>query len=303
MTSALDRFPVVVGVDGSSASMGAVGWAAALADRIGVPLRIIHAVPEPGYFDSDIAVLEQAPAVERIRSDGEELLTAAISEARTTNPDLNISADLVTQTPAEGLLDAGAMARMLVLGSSGGGTLGGALLGSTALRVATHGSCPAVLWRGDVKAPDRRPVVVGVDGSPESAAALGAAFEFAALFDAPLIAVHAWAARRQPEDVTLPFLIDWDNVARLERTVLVKSIAPFVEQYPQVDVVEVIQQDNPSRLLLQHAKESQLVAVGCRGRGRFAAALLGSTSANVLHNAPGPTMICRATPQTDTYSW
>ena len=48
-----DKFPVVVGVDHTTPDSGAVGWAAAVADRLQVPLRIVHAAAPPGYYLSD----------------------------------------------------------------------------------------------------------------------------------------------------------------------------------------------------------------------------------------------------------
>ncbi|GAB2817768.1 universal stress protein [Lentzea nigeriaca] len=55
-------------------------------------------------------------------------------------------------------------ARLVVLGSQGLGNVTGLLVGSTALALAAHGTCPTVVVRG-TSVPDG-PVVVGVDGSP-----------------------------------------------------------------------------------------------------------------------------------------
>jgi len=82
-------------------------------------------------------------------------------------------------------------AQLVVIGDRGLGGVAGLLIGSVAFALAAGGSCPVVIVRGQTDATDG-PVVVGVDGSPISEAALAFAFEAAALRGAPLLAVHAW---------------------------------------------------------------------------------------------------------------
>jgi nucleotide-binding universal stress UspA family protein len=61
-----------------------------------------------------------------------------------------------------------------------------------------------------------------------------------------------------------------------------------------VDVLQIIEPDKPSRALLRHAEDAQLIVVDSRGRGLFAGALLGSTGLNLLHHSTVPVIICRS---------
>ena len=51
-----------------------------------------------------------------------------------------------------------------------------------------------------------------------------------------ITAVHAWSTRRQPGDVTIPYLIDWDQVEDEHRQQLSEALAPWIKRYPNVDV-------------------------------------------------------------------
>ena len=89
-------------------------------------------------------------------------------------------------------------------------------------------------------------------------------------------------------------MIDWDAVENDERQHLADVVAPWIKIHPDVDVTCVVDPDRPSRALLRHLSNAQLVVVGSRGRGLLAGAVLGSTGLNLLHHSPVPVMICRA---------
>src|SRR5690606_14541009 len=131
--------------------------------------------------------------------------------------------------------------------------------------VATHGHCPVVVVRGtDPRTGSRQqgPVVVGVDGSPTSQAATRFAFEAATLRDVPLLAVHAWSDRPLPPSRELAS--SWDPVRQRELAVLDQRLAESQALYPAVRVERVVVRDNPAHVLLDRAKDAQLVVVGSR---------------------------------------
>ena len=85
---------------------------------------------------------------------------------------------------------------MIVVGSSGKGTLARGVLGSVSSSVVRHANCPvAVIRDEDPLIPDRQhaPVLVGIDGSPASQLATEIAFDQASLRGVELIALHAWS--------------------------------------------------------------------------------------------------------------
>lgn len=136
------------------------------------------------------------------------------------------------------------------------------------------------------------PIVVGVDGSDESLAAVVVAVNEAKLRNTSLHIVHC-------SDVTPAILhlsggVDvntTDLAARDHEDVWVK-VAPIVEG-TGVDVVRVDLNGYPPDELVKHATESNaaMIVVGRRGRGRVASAVLGSTSMRVLERAACPVLI------------
>jgi nucleotide-binding universal stress UspA family protein len=183
---------------------------------------------------------------------------------------------------------------MVVLGDRGLGGFTGLLIGSVAVAVTAHAACPVVVVRGpesDLTAPLPEPVVVGVDGSSTSEAALAFAFEEASLRRVPLVAVHVW--RDLLLDATLAPLLDWDAIESDERQVLAERLAGWSEKYPDVAVRRLVAYDRPARALVGESGRAQLVVVGSRGRGGLHGMLLGSVSQALLHHAHCPVAVVR----------
>jgi nucleotide-binding universal stress UspA family protein len=120
------------------------------------------------------------------------------------------------------------------------------------------------------------PVVVGVDGSAGSGAAVGFAFEEAARRGTGLTAVHAWGA-----------------LEGAESRVLSESLAGWSQRYPEVAVRQELVRGRPAAALIEQSRSAQLVVTGARGRGSFAGLLLGSVSQAVLHHAECPVVVVR----------
>lgn len=97
----------------------------------------------------------------------------------------------------------------MVLGDRGLGGVTRLLVGSVAVALAAEGDCPVVVVRGEpaVAVESPLPVVLGVDGSPTSEAAIAFAFEAAARAErgAPLVALLSW--RDDPVDPTISALL------------------------------------------------------------------------------------------------
>lgn len=295
MSTPNTRKAVVAGVDGSDTAAAAARWAGAVAARIDAPLHLVHSLPSEGIFYSEAAVLIQSQMMDQLRKDGEKVLSDVADLVRADHPDLEIQSFIGPGPAASAVLEAAEKARVVVLGATGAGAIENFLLGSTVVRVANHASCPVVVWRGDPKnpLPDHRPVVVGVDGSELSIAAVRYAFEYAQLFGTPLVAVHSWIGDAALGVGATAALVDWDAVAESESAVLAQSLAGWQEKYPEVEVRRVIDRGPAAKVLLSHLTDAQLAIVGSHGRNQFTAALLGSTSQNLLHNAPCPILVAR----------
>lgn len=292
----------MAGVDGSDTSLAAARWATVFAERLALPIHLVHSSPAPGPMP-DMAVTP-AELAQRQRAYRTELLEAAVAAVRQWAPGVETRTIADDRAPAAGLLAAAEGAAMIVLGATGAGSVERWILGSTALRVVTHAQCPVAVWRGDLAnpVPDGRPIVVGADGSPISAAATRLAFEWAQLLSTPVTAVRTWSDSTAVGD-SVPtamqllgptaMVVDWDAIARAEAETLSTIIAPYRRDFPGVPVEERSRRGSPARELLRALDDGQLAVVGSKGWGRFRGALLGSTGQNLLHRADRPIVVYR----------
>jgi nucleotide-binding universal stress UspA family protein len=295
--------PVVVGIDGSDGALNAARWAGAVAERFGVPLRIVHALPSLGRNLTETAAAVTAAMMSYQLDMAEAFLKAAAEAVRADRPELSVSTVSFNEPADQALIEASADALLVVLGGKTVTPAAALLLGSTALSVATRAACPVVAFRGDRVAPGDGPVVVGVDDSPAAQAALRTAFEFADRFGLALNAVRSLSLVAPAETgVTIPLLIDWDGVESAELADLTKKVDVHNKRHPAVVAKSFVEPDSPGKALLKHVADSGLVVVGSRGRNALAGVLLGSTSLNLLHHSPVPVVICRAQPDADDHS-
>lgn len=285
---------IVVGVDGSTSSTGAACWAAAMASRLGVPLRLLHSLPSTGHHISEAAVVAiRASAPDAQEDAATRVLARAEEVVHQHCPAVSTSTEFVWETAEETLIRASKSASLVVVGCDDVSPTAALLMGATSLAVATHASCPVVVWR-DIAEPDTRPVVVGLDATPAGQAALATAFHYAAHLGAPVRAVHAWTIKQQAERSALPYFVDWDAVAAAESSFLENAVAPWRTRYPDVDVACVVEESKPGSALLKHSDGAQLVVVGNHWRSTVASVMLGSTSLNMLHHSHIPVMVCHA---------
>jgi nucleotide-binding universal stress UspA family protein len=137
-------------------------------------------------------------------------------------------------------------------------------------------------------------IVVGVDGSASSKAALRWAITQAELTGASVEAITGW---HYPVTVGSA----WAPVAGLADTdfeqiavrLLSQAVAEVTDPASKVDVSTTVRQGNAAQVLLDASKDADLLVVGSRGHGGFAEALLGSVSQHCVHHATCPVVIIR----------
>jgi nucleotide-binding universal stress UspA family protein len=287
--------PVVVGVDGSGSADRAVEWAAAEAARRGVALRLVSAF---SWTTSDHPVRHDGRVAQyrdQLLEAARRRLSRAARIAEDTSPGTETAPQVEIGAPIEVLGSEARRAQLLVLGDRGLGGVAGLVLGSVAVALAARGACPVVIVRGETRNTDG-PVVVGIDESTVSEAALGFAFAAAAVRGAELVALHAWSPTAI--DKALEPLMDWDAVANKEDAAIAERLSGWGQKYPQVTLRRSVVRDGAARALVDASRGAQLVVVGSRGRGTAAGLLLGSVSHGVLHAAHCPVAIVR--PGTDS---
>jgi nucleotide-binding universal stress UspA family protein len=139
-----------------------------------------------------------------------------------------------------------------------------------------------------------RYIVVGVDSSHGSRAALRWALAQARLTGAAIEAVAAW---QQPATYeysygAVPFPSPGDSIATTAEKVLTETVAEVVGTSAEpVDVRIKIAHGPAAQILLEAAARAELLVVGSRGHGAFAGMLLGSVSQHCTHHAPCPVIV------------
>lgn len=179
---------VVVGVDGSPTSEQALLWAADQAHLMGRPLTLLHACGawSPAGEEMDAETLLAA-----MRAEGRTVLRRAADLVEERRPGLKLRSELVVADPRSALLEASERAELIVLGSRGRGTVASLLLGSVGVALTRHATCPVVVRRPHDEPGAPRGILVAVDSTPQSEAALEWAFRQADLRSEPLTLLHA----------------------------------------------------------------------------------------------------------------
>lgn len=138
-------------------------------------------------------------------------------------------------------------------------------------------------------------VVVGVDGSAGSRAALAFAAQEARLRGARLEVVVAW---QYPVLTTMPafgVLPPVEEMAAEAREGLLQFLRDEgLTTDPELDVTPVVAQGPASAALLDVSKGADLLVVGSRGYGGFKGLLLGSVSQACVTHATCPVVVVPA---------
>lgn len=270
----MNNHPIVVGIDGSPGARRAAWWGAKEAARRHSPLLLVHGYGIPDAFYDDTVPPQDWLADKEKQS--HDWLAEAAEIVERADPDAQLYTESFVDSAVPLLISESGSATMVVVGFTARSVLGDLVMGSTGASLAAHGHCPAVVVRGrDGRLiSDDAPVVVGADGGHGSVAAIGLAFEEAALRGVSLVALHAEEGRERGSGDTL--------------------VAPWREKYPELAVQVVTTPEDPRQGLLDWSGRAQLVVVGSRGRGGFTGLLLGSTSHAVIYHADCPVLVARS---------
>jgi nucleotide-binding universal stress UspA family protein len=252
---------VLVGIDGSAESREAARQAALLLDEGGrltllaaydiAPALVAGTAPGvPAYLDEDAQRKAAEEVLRAVRGDLQDRFSPA--------------AKVVRGRSWEELLGEAERGRhtLIAVGSHGIGRARGIVVGSTATEVVHKASCSVLVARKAGPHFPRR-IVVGVDGSPESAAAYAAAQQLTGRFGAEL----------------------WPVVAQGGKGVDKRLVATIVDHRHE-DLP-----DEPAQALVAAAADADLVVVG--SRGLHGVKSLGSVSERVAHEARSSVLIVR----------
>jgi nucleotide-binding universal stress UspA family protein len=137
-------------------------------------------------------------------------------------------------------------------------------------------------------------VVVGVDGSPESATAMAWAARYAKATGGTIRAVLAWhypAAIGSPVGVAPPQVSS--EVGQSKQGELDSAVDAALGD-SGVHVERKTVYGHAAQVLIDESKDADLLVVGNRGYGAFAGMLLGSVSTHCVAHAACPVTVVRA---------
>jgi len=131
------------------------------------------------------------------------------------------------------------------------------------------------------------PIVVGVDGSPESVLALRWAEKLADPLGTVIKAVCTW----QMEVVYGPYAIaEWDGEPAAQHMLAAALVDAFGDK-PPAGLIGECRRGQPAKVLVDEGKSAQMIIVGSRGHGGFAGMLLGSVSSACAAHASCPVLV------------
>ncbi|MEV7017902.1 universal stress protein [Streptomyces sp. NPDC093991] len=293
--------PVVAAVDGSQDGLRALEWALDAARRRGATLRVLHVRADlprtrPEARDAGPPGADEDPVLAQARARVDELGGTPSVEYVVTEG-----------VPGALLPEAGAEARLLVLGSRGRGGFASLLLGSNSLAAARDAVCPVVVVPrpgrgGEEDAPARPdgPVVVGVNADGPDAATLGFAFAEAALRRTGLrvVTAYPWPLQTMmlPGEVP-PAQADQEAIEHETRVLADGFLAPYRERHPEVAAEVAVEPGDAAGHLVGGSRDASLVVVGRHRRRLFAPArMMGSVTQAVLLHAHSPVAVVPPVP-------
>jgi nucleotide-binding universal stress UspA family protein len=274
---------IVVGVDGSEQAAAALRWAAEEAALHGIrPTALLAWDFLDRHWPGDVPH-PFAPTYGP--KEALDALGAAVTSALGEGADVH--REIVRDAPISALLAASEEADLVVLGARGHGGFPPLRLGSVSERVVERATGPVAVVREVAPVRGSR-VVVGIDGSRGSTAALQWAASEAARRDAPLTVVHAW----QVVAAAAPWgsAASWDDEVRRAATIVLAAAVAD----PALDGLKVEEHlcvGNAAGAILEQAVTAGLVVVGSHGKGAVAGLLLGSVSRQVVQHATCPVVV------------
>ncbi|MCW2755854.1 MAG: UspA domain protein [Marmoricola sp.] len=137
---------ILVGIDGSPASLRAVGFACDRAALSGEEVVAVYAYRYPTFYSPGLAVLPEDVDTTLVDS-AERLASDLVAGVRIDYPDVALRSTAVVGRPARVLARLSDDACLVVVGSRGRNAFKEMLLGSVAREVLHRGECPVVVVR------------------------------------------------------------------------------------------------------------------------------------------------------------
>ncbi len=296
---------IVVGIDGSLPARAALLWADREASLRDAWLDVVWTHEYPMLVDPLGGVYPMPWLYRQANENQKVLLAKELVEVLGVERAAKANAISLCGGATRMLLDQAKGAELLVVGSRGLSGWKSVMLGSTAVQCTHHAPCPVVVVHpADEKAilesvettPNSKSsrIVVGVDGSVSSVAALSWAMTEAMLRKVSILAVHSWdvSATSLPEVFAATDKQDLQTAATNVLDAAMRSASEGLTDLPPLE--RLVREGGPAEVLLKEGRHANLVVVGTRGHGGFVGLLFGSVATQVLNHSTCPVVVVPA---------
>jgi len=277
-----DASQVVVPLDGSRIAENAVPWAARIGRLYGMRVEFVHvldpeAPEEPGDLDSI--------------SEGFRTYARDLAEKHGV---AEHGAAFLKGPAAPAILEFAADARLIILATHGRGGFRAAFIGSVADKVVRGAEVPVLLVPGvgGPVAPDNRPVIIALDGSPHAEAGLELGRDLGARMGSQVVLVRAWSLPPQGGTSFYDGYFPAQIIESLEA-----AANEYLASMAREGERTIVAQGAPASVIRDTATEfdASLVVVTSSGKGLAARIALGSTTDRLAHSLDRPLLIVPVT--------
>ncbi|MFB2580454.1 universal stress protein [Herbiconiux sp. P15] len=269
---------IVVGVDGSAPSRSAVAWAMRRGAVTGESVVLTHivvddvTVPEP-YIDPEV------------RSTALAFLQTELRDARTLDPHVSVSTELLQGDPLDQLVAASEHGSMLAIGTHKTGFVQGRVFGSRFIQLAGLSFSP-VAFIPNSTSHRRTGIVVGVGDADQDEETIRFAAHEADHLGQELIIIHCRPAGLDDDDAESP--IRWDPVADAAEVIARRD-------HPDLTIRRRTVNRGPAEGLVDGAMNASLLVIGRSQRSTRQPGSVGTIVHDVLLNLGGPTVVVHDT--------
>lgn len=284
MTHTIGRSHTVVAWDASEPAKAALDWC--LARPVGGDLTLVRVLDQT---TSSADYFTDEPATKRAR----QVLTDVADRVSARHPNLTVHSDLRSGDPITQLRAVSSPDTLVVVGTHRrrGSTL--RYEWSTGARLAGSANGPiAIIPDGDNT--QHSGIVVGVDGSAASTAAVDFAAAEADRTGQELHAIHAWQEPLVWRDTTEPDARFLQTLEISHRRILDESLLAVSQRFPTLRIRATLVRSAPQSALLDAARGCALLVVGDHGLAGATTLLPGAVTHSIVLNIQSPTVVIPA---------
>ncbi len=291
--------------DFSDCAEAATKHALALAHSERASLLVVHTWQRALYPGTDVMIVHTADAppmalLQYLRLNATRQLDALVVRLRKECEGLAIEGVLLDGAPDDEIVGLVREGDAVVMGTHGRGAVAHLLVGSVAERIVRRSTVPVLTVRagGSAALPAKR-ILVPIDFSEPSRAALALAARLAATANASVDVLHVWSAPEGPAGDALVVHLPTGERANLPEFVQANAKREMhaflagLEDRGKVELRHELSSGRPDEVITEASRGYDLVVMGTHGRHGLPHVLLGSVAEKVVRRAACPVWTVR----------